>query len=232
LVTHLDAGRGHAWRRRGADGGDRGGCAGGLKITRISTAVQATPFSRIASNGNGGSLKPVIPVATIFETQLFRRQAVEQYNGPDVTRNSGDTENPLEDLVSHEEDCTGSIACFRACACGYVCADRSSHCARRRLSSVVHHRRTGALCGLTDTIAGTRAYVWVPGRWDRPPHPGAHWVAHRWVRVHDHWEMREGTGASHLRWGGRRLRASCAEGERACASLSLRVRSNRPSLSR
>jgi hypothetical protein len=35
-------------------------------------------------------------------------------------------------------------------------------------------------------------YVWVGGRWDRPPHPGAHWVAHRWVRVHDHWEMREG----------------------------------------
>jgi hypothetical protein len=36
------------------------------------------------------------------------------------------------------------------------------------------------------------AYIWVPGRWDRPPHPGARWVAHRWVRVHDHWEMREG----------------------------------------
>ncbi len=35
-------------------------------------------------------------------------------------------------------------------------------------------------------------YVWVPGRYERPPHRGAHWVAHRWVRVHDHWEMREG----------------------------------------
>jgi opacity protein-like surface antigen len=37
-------------------------------------------------------------------------------------------------------------------------------------------------------------YVWTPGRWDRPPHPGAHWVAHRWehrrngyVLVEGHW---------------------------------------------
>jgi hypothetical protein len=35
-------------------------------------------------------------------------------------------------------------------------------------------------------------YVWVPGRWDRPPHPGQRWVAHRWVHHGDHWEMREG----------------------------------------
>ncbi|MGA9670064.1 MAG: hypothetical protein WBQ94_12700 [Terracidiphilus sp.] len=35
-------------------------------------------------------------------------------------------------------------------------------------------------------------YVWVPGHYERPPHRGAHWVAHRWVHVHDHWEMREG----------------------------------------
>jgi hypothetical protein len=38
-------------------------------------------------------------------------------------------------------------------------------------------------------------YVWVPGRWDRRPHPGAHWVAHRWVHrnggyvlVEGHWK--------------------------------------------
>lgn len=37
-------------------------------------------------------------------------------------------------------------------------------------------------------------YVWTPGRWDRPPHPHAHWVAHRWVHrrggyvlVEGHW---------------------------------------------
>jgi hypothetical protein len=35
-------------------------------------------------------------------------------------------------------------------------------------------------------------YVWSPGRWDRPPHPGAHWVSHRWVHHHDHWELQEG----------------------------------------
>ncbi len=35
-------------------------------------------------------------------------------------------------------------------------------------------------------------YVWVPGRWERPPHEHAHWVAHRWVRHGDHWELREG----------------------------------------
>ena len=22
-------------------------------------------------------------------------------------------------------------------------------------------------------------YVWTPGRWDRPPHPGQRWVAHK-----------------------------------------------------
>jgi hypothetical protein len=36
------------------------------------------------------------------------------------------------------------------------------------------------------------AYVWTPGRWDRPPNPGQRWVAHRWVHRGDHWELREG----------------------------------------
>jgi hypothetical protein len=36
------------------------------------------------------------------------------------------------------------------------------------------------------------AYVWVPGRWDRPPRPGAHWVAHRWVRRHGGYVFVEG----------------------------------------
>ena len=38
------------------------------------------------------------------------------------------------------------------------------------------------------------SHVWVPGRWERPPRPRAHWVAHRWVRrrggyvlVEGHW---------------------------------------------
>jgi opacity protein-like surface antigen len=35
-------------------------------------------------------------------------------------------------------------------------------------------------------------YVWTAGRWDRPPHEGQRWVAHRWVHRGDHWEMREG----------------------------------------
>lgn len=35
-------------------------------------------------------------------------------------------------------------------------------------------------------------YVWVPGRWDRPPRPHAVWVAHRWVHRHDGWVLIEG----------------------------------------
>ena len=35
-------------------------------------------------------------------------------------------------------------------------------------------------------------YVWVPGRWDRPPHPHMHWVAHRWEHRHGGWVMVEG----------------------------------------
>ena len=35
-------------------------------------------------------------------------------------------------------------------------------------------------------------YVWVPGRWERPPHPHAVWVAHRWVHKHGTWVMVEG----------------------------------------
>jgi hypothetical protein len=36
------------------------------------------------------------------------------------------------------------------------------------------------------------AYVWVPGSWVVPPHPGARWVAHRWVRRHGGWVFVEG----------------------------------------
>src|SRR5277367_3940366 len=36
------------------------------------------------------------------------------------------------------------------------------------------------------------AYVWVPGRWELPPRPGARWVAHRWVRRHGGWVFVEG----------------------------------------
>ena len=35
-------------------------------------------------------------------------------------------------------------------------------------------------------------YVWTPGRWERPPHHGQRWVAHRWEHHHDGWVMIEG----------------------------------------
>ncbi|HZB89441.1 MAG TPA: hypothetical protein VE291_12325 [Terracidiphilus sp.] len=35
-------------------------------------------------------------------------------------------------------------------------------------------------------------YVWTPGRWERPPHRGAHWVAHRWEHRHGGWVLVEG----------------------------------------
>ena len=31
----------------------------------------------------------------------------------------------------------------------------------------------------------SRAYLWVPGRWEHAPHPRAHWVPGRW-RHHGH----------------------------------------------
>jgi len=33
---------------------------------------------------------------------------------------------------------------------------------------------------------------WVAGRWDRPPHRGARWEAHRWVRRNGGWVFVEG----------------------------------------
>jgi len=36
------------------------------------------------------------------------------------------------------------------------------------------------------------AYVWTRGRWERPPHPGARWVAHRWVRRGHGWVLMQG----------------------------------------
>jgi hypothetical protein len=36
------------------------------------------------------------------------------------------------------------------------------------------------------------AYAWVPGRWELPPRPHAHWVAHRYVHRHDGWVLVEG----------------------------------------
>ena len=35
-------------------------------------------------------------------------------------------------------------------------------------------------------------YAWVPGHYERPPHPGAHWVAHRYVRRGGGWVFAEG----------------------------------------
>lgn len=35
-------------------------------------------------------------------------------------------------------------------------------------------------------------YVWVPGRWDRPPHPHARWEAHHWVHRHGGWVLIDG----------------------------------------
>ena len=38
-----------------------------------------------------------------------------------------------------------------------------------------------------------RAYVWVPGRWDRAPRANARWVPARWVRDERHgWYLVEG----------------------------------------
>jgi hypothetical protein len=36
------------------------------------------------------------------------------------------------------------------------------------------------------------AYAWAPGRWEVAPHPGARWVAHRWVHRHGGWVLVEG----------------------------------------
>jgi hypothetical protein len=35
-------------------------------------------------------------------------------------------------------------------------------------------------------------YAWVPGHYERPPHPGAHWVAHRYVHRHGGYVFVEG----------------------------------------
>ena len=36
------------------------------------------------------------------------------------------------------------------------------------------------------------AYVWTGGTWQRPPHPHARWVAHRWVHRHGGYVFVEG----------------------------------------
>ena len=36
------------------------------------------------------------------------------------------------------------------------------------------------------------AYNWNPGRWEQPPRPHAHWVAHHWVHRHGGYVMVEG----------------------------------------
>ena len=35
-------------------------------------------------------------------------------------------------------------------------------------------------------------YDWSPGRWEQPPRPRAHWVAHRWVHQRGGWVLVEG----------------------------------------
>ena len=36
------------------------------------------------------------------------------------------------------------------------------------------------------------AYVWTTGRWEQPPRPGAHWVAHHWVHQRGGYVLVEG----------------------------------------
>jgi hypothetical protein len=36
------------------------------------------------------------------------------------------------------------------------------------------------------------AYVWTPGRWDRPPHEHQRWVAHQWVHRNGGYVLVEG----------------------------------------
>jgi len=36
------------------------------------------------------------------------------------------------------------------------------------------------------------AYVWVPGRWEKPPHEHARWVAHQWVKRNGGYVLVEG----------------------------------------
>lgn len=35
-------------------------------------------------------------------------------------------------------------------------------------------------------------HIWVPGRWDRPPHARGRWEQHRWVRRNGGWVLVEG----------------------------------------
>ncbi len=35
-------------------------------------------------------------------------------------------------------------------------------------------------------------YIWVPGRWDRPPYPGAYWSHPHYDHYNDGWHMHEG----------------------------------------
>ena len=35
-------------------------------------------------------------------------------------------------------------------------------------------------------------YVWVPGHYERPPHPGARWVDHKYVHRNGGWVFQEG----------------------------------------
>lgn len=44
------------------------------------------------------------------------------------------------------------------------------------------------------------SYLWVPGRWERPPRPRSVWVPGRWERRNDEWVYFEG------RWEGERIR--------------------------
>jgi hypothetical protein len=37
-----------------------------------------------------------------------------------------------------------------------------------------------------------KAYVWVGGRWEKPPHEHAHWIAHKWVKRNGGWVLVEG----------------------------------------
>jgi len=61
-----------------------------------------------------------------IDAQLTPRFNVDTFNKPEGDK-IPETIKILENSIHHEEDCTGTIACFHAVPCGFLCAGCNSH---------------------------------------------------------------------------------------------------------
>jgi hypothetical protein len=128
-----------------------------------------------------------------MEAQLFPRLNVDRNNGPEGSQDSGKHSTPRRIRFAMKKTVLAlllALTLFPAASFAQVVIRIGPPPPVVEVRGVPPERGFVWIDGY-HRWDGAR-YVWVPGRWERPPHPGARWVAHKWVHRHGEWVLIEG----------------------------------------